>query len=297
MKRYYQLETLASATEWMLRTSDRFIVPSVQEVLGPAPLVVLGFELFQEGKYQFIFRLRATNAKGKEGVFAFVVAKKHEDYSALARAEHRNLQVLYDRAPAVIVKPFRGGNIFLPDRHHRAEHGREIYAYLTQWLNGFQEMGVSRDLQFIVNVKAPHTFTIAQTEAIKGRMIEVIARTYDRTRRNGMDMPQVASGDFVVSWPCKGVPRLKLIACRRLLTHLTPANLIHRIAGASWPWGRREFRLAPLDPRVLFEAFVNARGPEEARAWFTQYGVAVAAGKLEEQETLSLEDLKALDCA
>ena len=292
IKRFYQLETLANATEWLLRTSDRFILPSIQEILGPSPVKALSFELFQEGKFQLIFRLRASNAKRKQGSFAFVVAKKHDDISVIAQREHQNLRLLHERAPSSVVQPYRGGTIFLPDRHKRADHGREVYAYLTHWLEGYYELGVTRELQFFVNVAKPHTFSIAQTEALKASMVEIIARTYKPAKRNGMDMPQIASGDFVVNGSGRGVPRLKLIACRHMLEHVTPAKLIDRILGAAWDWGSREFRIAPEDPTLLFEALSRARGEEEARAWMAQYCAAVAAGRLREQEGFPLEELR-----
>jgi hypothetical protein len=292
IKRFYKIETLAGATEWMIGKNDRFLAPSIQDVLGPAPVASLSFDLFQEGRYQLIFRLRAVNARRREATFAFVAAKKHEDFSALAQAEHRNLRILHERAPAYVVKPFRGGTIYLPDRHQRAGHGREIYAYVTEWLNGFHELGVNRDLQFFVNIAKPHTFTIAQTEALKQRIVEIVARTYHPGRRECMEIPQIASGDFVVTNTPRGVARLKLIACRHLLTRVSPEDLIHRVAAASWEWGGRRFRLAPADPSAVFDAFAGAVGRATARAWFTQYHAAVSRRVLPEQDTLPIGDLE-----
>src|SRR5690606_35872386 len=102
---------------------------------------------------------------------------------------------------------------------------RFIYVYLTQWLQGYHELGVQRDLQFYVNVERPLAFTIAQTEILKRRMVEIIARTYSDETHDCMEMPQIASGDFVVTKPSRGEPRVKLIACRRLLRNMTPAKL------------------------------------------------------------------------
>ncbi len=284
IKRFYQLETLASATEWMVRTRDRFLVQSLQDAMGPAPIMALHFELFQEGKYQLIFRLDASNAKRKRGQFAYVVAKHHEEYSKVARAEHTNLRVLNQRAPGSIVKPFRGGTVFLPDRHHRASHGREVYAYLTQWLGGYHELGVNRNLQFFMNVPKPHTFTIDQTELIKGQMVEIVLRTYDPAKKDCMDMPQIASGDFVVTPAGRSQPKVKLIACRRMLTHATPVKIMQRIFQASWEWDGKELRLPPSDPAVLRQAFVRALGKEQAAAWFGDYAKAVRSGRIAENE-------------
>lgn len=289
IKRFYKLETLASAVEWSLQTRDRFIIPSVQDLLGPGAVTTLSFELFQEGKFQLIFRLKAGNARRKEGLFAFVVAKRTGDFSTVAAAEHRNLEMLNARARGQVVRPFRGGNLFLPDRHRRAEHGREVYAYLTQWLSGYHELGVAENLHFIMNIVPRHTFSLAQTDALKGNMIEIIVKSYDPRKGECMEMPQIASGDFVVTPPGKGGPRLKLIACRHFLKHVTPAKLIHKMASASWPWGDRIVYLMPEAPEIFFESIVSAAGTENARTWLSQYAEAVSANRLPEPETLPAE--------
>jgi len=289
LARYYKLETLASATEYLLQRKERFVVPSVQEVLGPAPVVSLAFELFQEGRHQLIFRLRAGNARRKRGQFAFVVGKRPLKESKVAEAEHGHLRVLHQRAPDFVVRPYRGGLIYLPDRHGRAARGREVYAYLTQWLSGYHELGVGRNLQFIINEAPRHTFTIAQTEQIKGGIVEILARTYDPAKRACIEIPQVASGDFVVTRPSgRRTPRLKLIACRRMARNTTPAKLIHGLVDASWDWGGREFRLAPADPATLAGGLGRALGAEDARRWLRQYFDAVSQGRLPEQEGLPL---------
>jgi hypothetical protein len=290
IKRFYKLETLASAVSFMIESNrDRFIIASAQQLLGPSPISTLAFELFQEGKFQLIFKLRVCNEKRKEAAFAFVVAKHHEAYSRIAQAELGNLHTLHERAPGVVVRPFRGGLVFLPDRHGRTSHGREVYAYLTQWLDEYQELGVNRTMQFYVNIAKPHTFSIAQTELIKSQMVETIARSYDPVKRDCMEMPQVASGDFVVTDPAKGAPKIKLIACRRMLPHMTPAKLLHSIIGASWEWCGQTFRIFPSDPELLFEGVVKAFDRETARDWFDQYVRAIQAGRLKEQEVFPLD--------
>lgn len=294
IKRFYNLETLSSATEGMLGANDRFIIPSVQEVLGPSRVNSLSFELFQEGKYQLIFRLRAANAKRREATFAFVVAKNDGNFSRLAATEHANLRILNQRAPEWVVRPFRGGHIYLPDRHRRQGRGRAVYVYLTQWLEGFHELGVDRSLQFFINTEKPRLLTIAQTQGLKSRIVAVIARTYDAAKGQCMEIPQAASGDFVITNPRKGAaPKLKLIACRKLLSKMTPAKIIHRIVRSSWDWGGREFRLAPEDPGLLFEGLVRALGKEQARKWLAEYRLAVSSGDLQEHEAFPLEALNA----
>lgn len=282
IKRFYQLETLASATEYMIEHRDQFIVPSVKTVMGPSPLTSLHFELFQEGRHQLIFRLQAGNTRRKQGAFGFVAAKNAQEHAEVARQEHRILEELHRRAPQFVVRPFRGGKVFLPDRHGRESHGREIYAYITEWLNGYHELGVNRNLQFFLNTLKPHTLSLAQTELLKGQIVEIMARTYDAEKRNAMAVPEIASGDFVVTHPDRGPLRLKLIACRRIVNVSAPARYLHQIATASWEWGDTLFRICPDEPETFFQGLKRAVGAETARLWISQYLSLVRRGTVKD---------------
>lgn len=294
LKRFYKLETLENATDRMLQDNDRFILPSIQEILGPAQLSTLGFELFQEGRYQLIFRIRAANARGKKGSFGFVVAKNSEECSAVARNEHRNLRLLHERAPKHVVRPYRGGTIYLPDRYQRQGHGREIYAYLTQWLPDYDELGVNKNLQCIANVMRVHTFTLDETDAIKGMMCETIFKTYDPTTRTCMALPETASGDFVVHWPRKGPIRVRLIACRKLLNRIDPPRLLAEVMNASWDWAGRRFRIMPEDPELLHQALEKGLGQNAARQAVTKCIAEAAQGRPRVRDREYLEAMQAL---
>jgi hypothetical protein len=289
LRRYYQLETLASATERRLVSGDRFILPSVQQVLGPAPVNTLDFTLFQEGEHQLIFRLRAGNIRRKTATFGYVVAKNAEEHGKVAQAEHFNLGMLYARAKRHVVRPFLGGTVFLPGR--RGKEGREVYAYLTQWLGNYHELGVNKDLQFFLNTAQPHTLSLAQTEEIKGMIVETMAATYDAKQGDAMALPEIASGDFVVTHPGKGPLKVKLIACRRILRKLTPAKYLDTILRASWDWGGRQLTLVPADPATLAGALQRARGKAEGLQWVRQYLAAVHAGAIRRTEPAYTEAL------
>lgn len=279
IRRFFQLDTLANATEYMLaRQRDRFIVPSVQSVLGPPPIASLAFDLFQEGRHQLIFRLQAANIKRRSASFGFVVAKNAEEHSKVARREHMNLQELYERAPQFVVRSFRGGTVYLPDRHGRAEHAREVYCYLTEWLPTYHELGVNRNMQFFLNTLRPHTLTLEQTEFLKGQIVEILARSFVPKTGSAMAMPEIASGDFVCTHPSKGPLRLKLIACRRLLTRQTPVKYLHSILNTEWDWGGRPFRITPGLPETFFAGLTRALGKDAARAWLAQYVRAIHSG-------------------
>ena len=295
-KRHFNLETLASALERHLRTRDRFITPSIQQKLGAPPLKSFTVELFQEGKFQLIFRVKALNVVGKSTTIGLVVAKNHKEYSEVAKKEHALLNILHDRVPKCVVEPMKGGYIFMPDRHRRKEHDREIYAYCTTWLGGYHELGIQKDLRLFINVAKPIPFTTAQTEALKRRMLEIILRTYDPVRRNCMAIPQLASGDFVVSKPTRTKkPQLMLIACRDMENRISPPQLIRRIIEAEWPWGKRVYRLMPSEPEEFVQALVNALGKEEAMTWLSSYKKAVTKGRMTEDERFSVYMMEQLN--
>jgi hypothetical protein len=294
LKRFYQLDTLSNAVDLYIRTKDRFIIQSIQAHMGPAPITRLHFTLFQEGRYQLIFRLDALNTLKQRASFAFVAAKNHQECSTVAAAEHRNLTLLNERAPAHVVKPFRGGLIYLPDRHKRPDQVREIFAYLTQWLPDYDELGVHKNLQFIVNVKPHHMFSVVESEKLRGIIVEIIASTFDPRLGTCMEMPEIASGDFVVKAGARGRLYLKLIACRRMQNRIRPAKLIDQIMDANWRWGSSKLRLAPDNMETLFEALARAHGPEAAKEWVKQYLTAVRAKKFPDRRPGSLEALEQL---
>jgi hypothetical protein len=293
IRRFYQLETLSGAVDYMIAGGkDSFLVPSVRTALGEGAVTNLHFELFQEGRFQLIFRVRAANAKKKEGTFALVVAKNHQECSVVAKNEHRLLQTLHERAPDLVVKPYRTGKIYLPDRHGRRELGREIIAYVTQWLSGYEELGIDKSLQLIVNIKQRHVFTLAETEHLKGMMVEIIARSYSPADHTSMDIPEVASGDFVVRKGPKGKLSLKLIACRRMLNRMSPVRLMDKMLKASWPWGAETFRIAPESPETMRDALVRALGKVEALRWMSEYTAAVASGKVKNRQPVMVDAFK-----
>jgi hypothetical protein len=292
MKRYYQLETLASATEASLTWRNSFVFRSVREVLGANEIISLHFELFQEGRYQLIFRLTATDSRGKKAVFAYVAAKNHEECSEVAMTEHRNLRTLYERMPKFVTQPYWGGTLLLPDRYRREGQDRHVYAYLTAWQNGYDELGVARSLQFIVNVENKHLFSLAETEELKGQMLEIVASSYDDKSRTAMTLPQVASGDFIVNR--HGGIRLKLIACRKLQQKISRAKLLSQVLTESFDWGGRTFKLSPEEPATVMAALTRVWGAESAKACVRAYLDAAAARKLPGKRPGYLADLRVL---
>ena len=272
-KRFYRLETLAAAVDGAVRSRDWFIVPSIQAILGPAEVTSLSFRLFLENSDTLIFRLDAMNARRKRASLAFVAAKNDKECSARARAGHAHLRTLYDRAPEYVLRPYRGGTVYLPDRHHREAHGRVLYAYVIQWLPGYEALGIDRNMQFCALGERRHTFTIAETEALKAQIVAMMAGTYDAKRRNGMGLPDLMAGDVLVRRGTRGLPKLKMIGCR-LVSGMSPVKALHAILVGSWDCGGRHMPLPPSEPETLWEGSA-ALGEETAGQWIRQYLDAV----------------------
>ena len=291
-RRFFNLETLANATEKQISEHRGVVVSCIRRLLDPSPIATLDFELFQEGGYQLIFKVRATNINQRKATFSLVVAKNGAELSNVAKAVHDNLLSLNKRAPKLVVKPYTADTIYLPDRHRRKEHDREIYAYTTEWPGGYHELGVGRNHQFFMNTTKRHVFSRQETERLKQRMIEIIVRTYDPVRHECMVMPQITSGDFVVTAPRGAPPRLKLIACRNISRRMTPAKVIDQIAGEKWNWAGRPLRLLPANPADLFEAITNALGKKGASNWLSAYTEGVARKKFHQRRALPLALLR-----
>ncbi len=265
--RYFKLETLASATERRLTQGDRFIAPSIQALLGAAPLSALTFTLEAEDHRRFVFRINAINIKKKRGTLAFIVAKDREKLSAIASAEHKHLELLHPRAPKDVLLAYRGGKLFLPDRYRRKDQGREIYAYLAEWPAGFAPLALGKQQQFMMLGKQRHTFTRAETETIKLLLAKMMLRAYDPLKRDGMIVPNIPSGEVYVRKTASGRLRLKLAACPKMALRVAPARLLGAILNARWHAGENTMDGAPEDPRLFFESIVEVAGNTAARHW------------------------------
>jgi hypothetical protein len=294
VRRFYRIESLASGVEVLLQGRDAFIKPSIQQVLGPAPLAVLSFELVQETKYALTFRLRASNSKRKQGSFAFVAAKQHGGFSDILEEGRKNLHLLHKRAENLVVKPFLGGTVRLPDAKKSSEKDRKVYCCLTQWLGGLVPLGLGADAQFTLETAPPEAFSREDTDYLKARIVELVARTYDPAQQRCMETPQIPLGDFMASKPKRGAPRLKLIGCRRILSNVSPERMIHMCASATNDADDRSFSLAPEDPRLIHDGLARAVGREKAAHWMRAYAAALARGELREPASLTREDAEQL---
>jgi hypothetical protein len=295
IKRHFKLETLTNAVEKQIRAHDRFILSSIQQVMGGTKMKTITFDLVAENRYKLTFHCKAINVNRTQASFAFVVAKNSQEYSELVRKEVGMLRMLHERLPKWTVEPLKSGQVFLPDRHRRKEFERDLNAYMTVWPKGFHELKVQKNNCLSVGGTRGSHFTHVQSQALKRRMVEIILRTYDPVRRNGMAIPQLLSGDFFVTGVSKVASQLKIMGCREIQNRVSPIKMVHRILDAAWDWNKRPYILAPDDPREIVQAFVNALGKETAMEWLSDYKKAVIGKRLPELDNFDLDIMEKLN--
>ena len=270
-KRSFQLETLAGSVERRIRTSDRFIVPSIQSVLGSGNLSSLTFELLHEDRRRLIFDFRVINTRSKRGRFALLVAKNPVAFSEMLEAEHRNFQLLSARAPDKMLQVYRGGKLFLPDRHRRAEMGRELYAFVAESPANSYPLGVGRNGQFMASQPKRHIYTRKATEELKALIIEGVLQSYDSEKCECIAISDLNAEDVFVQTTRHGKLRIRIVSCPKILSRINPARVIKLILGTTWKSGESSISLAPEEPRQLFEQFVAVLGREMAVESFRSF--------------------------
>lgn len=204
---------------------------------------------FQEGEFQYIFRVAARLRSGGRVRLALVVAKDGQKTSTMARRELQNLRRLHRRAPQFVVLPMAGGPIPL-DRG-----GPPVFVYFTRWLSHLHEMGVDRQHNFFINEIPIHAFSSGVSDILRGEILKILFTLYDRIDRTAPEPPKVASGDFVISRPQADQPfTLRLIACRHLMRSVSMESCMRSYLGYHGEWAGKFFNLVPKDPNLIFTA-------------------------------------------
>ncbi len=279
-RRFYQLETLASAVDKLVRDRDRLIQPAIEKVLGPGAANSLIFTLSAEDEFRLVFTMKVTTAAKRKTQLSLVVAKNPEEGSRRVTQEYKHLRLLHEQLKEEMTEPLRAGIIFLPDRYRREEHHRELQAYLTALPVGYEPLGIHRNLQYTAGTTPPHTFSKKETEGLKQKMCTLAIKAFNPVTRNGLDTGQLDASTFQVNRTGKSLPKLKLFNCVHMQTRLTSTRVISFLLTDTWTCRDTESAVAPESPSMFFEAVVNAVGPETAKQWLKQYCHQAKAGKV-----------------
>lgn len=295
LKRFYQLETLASGMERLLKGQDRFCWPSVQTVLGPSRPAVINFTFWYEDTYRYVFRMSVANMRRRRGVFALVVSKNDAECRTLLQSEYGHLDWLGARCPEWVNAPYRGGSLFLPERRSIEKTGRgrerEVFAYVAPWPGAYGSLSAGAGGQFVLLGETPKLLSLGDTETLKQDIIRLAVRSFDPGARRGIDLDALLPEDFAVV-RTTGKWRLKLVACRRLRPRLNPSELIHTLLGVRWQRDRAVVMLAPNHAADFAEALTSAAGEETAHHWMALYGDALRAGKWHAHDSAYVDALR-----
>jgi hypothetical protein len=218
-----------------------------------AALKQVNVVLFQEGDFQYIFRVIVKPPVGAASQLALVVAKNSGPVSRTARTEKENLQLLYLRNPSFVVCPLAGG--MLPVITGEKARPRNLYIYFTPWLTRFHELGVDRHLNFLINELPFHYFDRKVSDFIRAQILNICFAYYDPAAQTAMEPPLIGAGDIVITRPRAHKPYdLKLIACRKILRSITLAKCLRLYLEYHGQWGGKTFHLVPRDPALLQSA-------------------------------------------
>lgn len=279
-RRFYQLDTLASAVDKLVRDRDRLIQPAIEKVLGPGKIINLVFTLTAEDELRLIFTIKVTSATRRKTQLSLVVAKNPEEGSRRVAQEYKHLRLLHERLKDEMTEPLRAGILFLPDRYRREDHHRELEAYITALPVGYEPLGIHRNLQYTAGTTPPHTFSRKETEGLKQKMCTLALKAFNPVTRTGLDTGQLDASTFQVHRTGKSLPKLKLFNCVHMQTRLTSTRVLSFLLTDTWTCRGIECTVAPESPGMFFEAVVNAVGPETARQWLKQYCHQAKAGKI-----------------
>jgi hypothetical protein len=293
-RRFYKLESLASALDKLIRERDRLMQPAVEQLLGTGRISEYTFTLADEDALRFLFHVRVTDTTRKRANLVLVVAKNAEEASRRVQLEHKHLKILAERIPDVMAVPLRAGSIFMPDRYRRSEHNRDIAAYITTHHGGYVPLSIHRNGQYMACGAEPYTFTKRDTELLREKMVSIIVSAFHPIKRDGMDTHQLDPSSFLVHRGGKGAPGLKLANCVHMQTRLTPAKVLGFLLTDTWKSRGLESPYVPEDPDRFFHAVCEGAGREAGVQWIAQYVRLARGGKVKSPAPDYLNALAAL---
>ncbi|MBF0549121.1 MAG: hypothetical protein HQK60_01170 [Deltaproteobacteria bacterium] len=256
-KRYLNSEGLKRTLKMALSHPQSELITSLSELRGgpfpPEGLHQVNVSLFQEGDFQYVFKVTVRTCDGAETLLAMIVAKDTGHLSQLARSEHGNLKYLYQRRPEYLVRPLSGGE--LPVSPQQGGLTRPVYYYFTCWLSRFHELGVNRQMNFYINEIPYHHFDRQTSDFIKVQILKILFSCYDPVSQRAIEPAKIGAGDFVITRPEAGKPiRLRLIACRRISAKVTLEKCLSLYLGYHGDWGDKIFTYIPSNPMLLTQA-------------------------------------------
>jgi hypothetical protein len=231
-------------------------------------------ELVWERSDQWIFRVTDARDGGGPGL-ALRVARAPGLSARVARAEYQHLRTLYNLDPAMVPLPLAGGVL-----HVQRPRAAVLYAYLTQWLEGFEQVGFDGTGELVIARDGrPEKIAGADGQRLRARMCEVLARAYDPARQTAIWPIDPRAGDFVARRDGDDF-LVRLVAPRGTDRSVPPARLVALMREPQWEVAGRRVALAPADQERFEDALAQGfarrdgdpeRGRERARRYLSAY--------------------------
>ncbi len=266
-KRFYRLETLNNAIQQQVLEKNRFLWTGLNRSVKGAALSSLLFDLVYEDPIRLVYIITAVTPQRKRVEARLVVAKNHEECSAALARECALLETLGARAPGRIFVPEQQGLFFLPDRHHRKEVKREIFAYLGAAPEPLTPLYVVSSTQLGPHGSKPLRYSVKETETLKCSLVGLLAGCYDEATFSGVDVNDLAPECLSVAERTENRLSLVLTQCPMIRKRLPSGRFIQKLVFGTLRSGKTILPVAPARPDLLFQALANEVGGEKARAW------------------------------
>jgi hypothetical protein len=251
--------------------------------------------LYQEGLFQWVLQVHVT-VSGRRRLLCLTVAKDASRYSKLARREHGILKTLRARNAGAVVSVLEGVEIPLVDDRY----GGTLAGYFSHFLTGFTELGIDARHRFaLVGQEQAQVLSVGQSEAMRARMLEVLASLFDPKSGSALVDLEVNSGDFMGKAE-GGRVDVRLIAARNLRSGFSLTGLLRALCEPMGEHAEKPFFLVPEKPEMAVDALLAGLsipyGGEEAARSALRKAVQQGVRKGTPLETpyLTWNDLKSL---
>lgn len=176
-------------------------------------------ELFQQGYFQFIFRVKVQDRLSRRAAFCLVLSKGIPQMQAdnITIDEYNNLQRYSSRYPEFFVEP-----LVLVDRN---ANGLVLYSskfYSQQLEIDYKIDGLEgRNGLFINSLKVKNdccAFSLEEQNPLLEEMIKILAVAYDENSCEAIEGLRISAGDFIVNYKDTNNFSMRLIAIRMTKT-------------------------------------------------------------------------------
>ncbi|NLV46951.1 MAG: hypothetical protein GXY07_20915 [Candidatus Hydrogenedentes bacterium] len=267
-KRFFKFETLQNAVEKCLQEKDRFFWSGLNTLSNNLPITSLQCDLIYEDALRLVYSLTLATQSRKLVYARLVIAKNHEECSALLEKECTALTILAERCPGGVAPVAARGVIFLPDRHMRREVSREVFAYFIKVPPGLTPLYVASATQFAPHGPKPARYSVKDTEVLKKSIVRVLAKCYEEKSGSGIVPADLCPECFAVQHPLPANNASSvLLQCPRVRKRLAPGYFMHALMFGILGTGKHRMALAPVNPEAFFDALTGAVGAEKAREW------------------------------